>query len=90
MTFIALCLVVRGAEYFPSWNDCTALTVLKQYVEDVTDPQSANYIAAEDRIATFDMDGTFIGELYPTYFEFNMLEYRALDDPTYKDEAPDD
>ena len=29
------------------------------------------------------MDGTFIGELYPTYFEYNMLEYRAFDDPTY-------
>ena len=29
------------------------------------------------------MDGTFLGELYPTYFEYNMLEYRGLDDPTY-------
>ena len=36
------------------------------------------------------MDGTFVGELYPTYFEYNLLEYRALDDPTYKDKAPDD
>jgi len=32
---------------------------------------------------TFDMDGTFIGELYPTYFEYNLLEYRALDDTSY-------
>jgi hypothetical protein len=36
------------------------------------------------------MDGTFVGELYPTYFEYNLLEYRVLDDPTYKDQAPDD
>ncbi len=77
-------------EYFTYWNQCTALTTLKEYVEDVTNPRSANFISVEDRIATFDMDGTFIGELYPTYFEYNLLEYRALDDPAYKDRAPDD
>ena len=77
-------------EYFQSWNKCTALDSLQAYVEDVTNPQSPNYISPEDRIATFDMDGTFVGELYPTYFEYNMLEYRVLDDPTYKDVAPDD
>ena len=76
--------------YFTLWNQCEALTTLKTYVEDVTNPNSSNYIKEEDRIATFDMDGTFIGELYPTYFEYNLLEYRALDDPTYKDKAPAD
>ena len=77
-------------EYFTLWNQCEALTALQEYVTDVTNPSSPNYISVEDRIATFDMDGTFVGELYPTYFEYNLLEYRALDDPTYKDIAPDD
>ena len=77
-------------DYFTKWNSCEAITTLKAYVEDVTDPNSKNYIKEEDRIATFDMDGTFVGELYPTYFEYNLLEYRALDDPSYKDKAPDD
>ena len=77
-------------DYFPSWNTCEALTLLQEYVDDVTNPRSANFISAEDRIATFDMDGTFVGELYPTYFEYNLLEYRALDDPSYKDQAPAD
>ncbi len=77
-------------EYFKSWNQCDALTALKAYVEDVTNPKSANFISVEDRIATFDMDGTFVGELYPTYFEYNLLEYRVLDDPTYRDQAPED
>ena len=54
--------------YFQSWNNCEALTALQAYVEDVTNPKSANFIKEEDRIATFDMDGTFVGELYPTYF----------------------
>ena len=75
-------------DYFTQWNNCEALTALQEYVEDVTNPASANFIREEDRIATFDMDGTFVGELYPTYFEYNLLEYRALDDPSYS--APDD
>ena len=75
-------------EYFTLWNQCEALTALQEYVEDVTNPDSKNFIRAEDRVATFDMDGTFVGELYPSYFEYNLLEYRALDDATY--EAPKD
>ena len=77
-------------EYFLSWNQCEALTALKEYVEDVTNPQSPNFISVEDRIATFDMDGTFVGELYPTYFEYNLLEYRVLDDASYQYKAPED
>jgi phosphoserine phosphatase len=77
-------------EYFQSWNKCAALDSLQAFVEDVTNPQSPNYISPEDRIATFDMDGTFVGELYPTYFEYNLLEYRVFDDVSYKDKAPED
>ncbi len=81
---------LSSKNYFPSWNQCEALTALQEYVEDVTNPKSPNFISAEDRIATFDMDGTFVGELYPTYFEYNLLEYRALDDASYRDMAPKD
>ena len=77
-------------DYFTQWYSCEALTALKEYVEDVTNPNSPNFIKEEDRIATFDMDGTFVAELYPSYFEYNMLEYRVLDDPAYKDIAPED
>lgn len=77
-------------EYFTLWNQCDALTALQDFVKDVTDPASQNFIPVDDRIATFDMDGTFVGELYPTYFEYNLLEYRALDDAAYKDIAPED
>ena len=74
--------------YFTLWNDCESLRALQAYVEDVTNPKSEHFIPVADRIATFDMDGTFLGELYPTYFEYNLLEYRTLDDPTYT--APDE
>lgn len=76
--------------YFSLWNQCEAVTALQAYVEDVTNPNSPNFIATEDRIATFDMDGTFVGELYPTYFEYNLLEYRVLDDENYRNNAPED
>lgn len=75
-------------EEFKLWNECNALTKLKSFVEDVTNPTSNNFIPVKDRIATFDMDGTFIGELCPTYLEYNLLMYRGLDDPDY--EAPAD
>ena len=77
----------KSSQYFKLWNDCDSLNALIEYVEDVTNKKSPNYIPVEDRIVTFDMDGTFIGELYPSYFEYNMLEYRVLDDPAYKGKA---
>ena len=47
-----------------------------------------HFVPIEDRIAVFDLDGTLIGELYPSYFEYMMFIHRALHDDTY--EAPDD
>ena len=77
-------------DYLTLWNNREALTKLKTFVENATTEGSEGFIPVEDRIATFDMDGTFVGELYPSYFEYNMLEYRVLDDPDYKDIAPAD
>lgn len=72
---------------FACWNDCESLSALIEFVEDVTSEKSPNFIPQKDRIATFDMDGTFLGELYPTYFEYNLLEYRVLEDPSYRGKA---
>ena len=47
--------------------DAPALKALTEYVEDVTDEASPDYIPPTDRIAVFDMDGTLCAELYPTY-----------------------
>ena len=70
-------------EAFPLWNaDAPALKALVEYVEDVTDEASPNYIPAVDRIATFDMDGTLCAELNPTYLEYYLLARRILADPS--------
>ena len=62
---------------FSHWNaDAPALNALIEYVRAVTDKASPDFIPPEDRIATFDMDGTLIGELFPTYLEDVMLMHR--------------
>ncbi len=61
---------------------------IRSYVKRTTDKKSKSYIPVEDRIAVFDLDGTIIGELYPSYFEYMMFIHRALYDQTYQ--APDD
>ncbi len=70
---------------FLHWNpDSPSLQALIEYVEAVTDDTSPDYIPPEDRIATFDMDGTLMGELFPTYLEVMLLTERILADPLYK------
>ena len=75
-------------ERFSQWNaEAPALNALIDYVETVTDETSPDYIPPEDRIASFDMDGTLIGELYPTYLEYYMLAWRILKDPSFEPDA---
>ena len=72
-------------EVFAEWNsDAPALNTLVDYVENVTDESSADFIPVENRIAVFDMDGTLYGELFPTYLEYYMFAWRALADPKYE------
>ena len=73
-------------EYWTEESEAAAS--IKDYVDKVTDEGSDAFIPVEDRIAVFDLDGTLMGELYPSYFEYMMFIHRALDDETY--EAPED
>ena len=87
MMLLALLAVPAMAEqeedFFADWNkDAPALKALIDFVETVTDESSPDYIPPADRIATFDMDGTLCGELYPTYLEYYLLERRIFCDPS--------
>ena len=42
----------------PSWNDGPAKQAIIDFVRTTTDQASTKFVAAEDRIATFDQDGT--------------------------------
>ena len=50
--------------YFTQWNECTALSALKDYVDDVTNPKSPDFIKVEDRIATFDIRRRTLSDLF--------------------------
>ncbi len=77
--------VPSDGEVFTQWNkDAPALNALKDYVAAVTDIDSPDYIPKGDRIAVFDMDGTLMGELFPTYLEVVLLTERILADPTWE------
>ena len=97
LLFLLLCLVSLPAcarESLPKaglegWApDSPSLASLLRYVERSTDETSEGYIPPEDRIAVFDMDGTLLGERFPTYFNDCLFIYRALYDPDF--EAPED
>lgn len=72
------------------WSDESPLKQkLVDYVKAATDKSSSSFIPVEDRIATFDFDGTLFCETDPNYFDYTMLAYRVLEDPNYKDRASD-
>ncbi|MCR5834667.1 MAG: haloacid dehalogenase-like hydrolase [Selenomonadaceae bacterium] len=76
---------VQTAAQFQYWNsNSPTKQKIIEFVEDVTNPQSPNYIPPEDRIATFDMDGTFYCETAPYYFQQMMFFRRVLEDDSYQ------
>ncbi len=75
----------------PSWNDVTSKQNIIAYVSDVTNPQSKNFIAVKDRIATFDNDGNLWAE-QPAYFQlfFAIDRVKAMveNHPEWIDQQP--
>lgn len=70
---------------FKSWNpDSKFLQKTLNYIENITDSQSPDFIPSEDRIAVFDMDGTVLTEKTPTNMLFSFFDYRINNDPSYK------
>lgn len=53
--------------WLESWNACVVKEKIIDFVKNVTDPTSPDYILPEDRIAVFDNDGTMWSEnLFPS------------------------
>ncbi len=53
----------------PSWNDGATKQSIINFVKKVTDKSGPDYVPPEERIATFDNDGTLWSE-QPFYFQF--------------------
>ena len=85
---IAQSSVDRKGSNFKYWNkDAASYQALVGYVKDVTDRKSKNFIPMEDRIAVFDMDGTFLCETAPSACGWMLLTQRALHDKGYRASA---
>lgn len=83
---------VTAAEVaLPSWNDGPTKDAILQFVERVTTEGSSDFVPAEERIATFDNDGTLWAEK-PVYFQLlyaiDRVKQQAAEHPEWKTEEP--
>jgi phosphoserine phosphatase len=74
-----------------SWNDGSVKKSIIHFVENAIDPNSSGYMPHEDRIATFDNDGTLMVEK-PIYFqieyEFHYIKKMAETHPELRETEP--
>jgi phosphoglycolate phosphatase-like HAD superfamily hydrolase len=75
----------------PSWNDSAPKKAIIDFVGRVTKPGSPDFVRPEERIATFDNDGTLWAEK-PIYFQFQFALDRvkalAPQHPEWKNKEP--
>ena len=67
--FVGLFLCAHGfaqSDPLPTWNDGVAKQAIKDFVRITTDPSNPQFVPPEERIATFDQDGTLWVE-HPIY-----------------------
>jgi hypothetical protein len=89
LAFTATCAGARDP--LPSWNDGAARKAIVTFVAETTTQGSPNYVPPEERIATFDNDGTLWAE-QPVYFQFlfalDRVKALAPKHPEWKDKEP--
>src|SRR4030095_5353070 len=66
LAVLTLTLTAHGADPLPSWNDGPAKQAILEFVKATTTQGSPQFARPEDRIATFDQDGTLWVE-HPMY-----------------------
>jgi phosphoglycolate phosphatase-like HAD superfamily hydrolase len=86
------CQIARAAEDpLPSWNECAAKKAIISFVDKVTNKGGRDFVEPEQRIATFDNDGTLWCE-QPMYFQelfaFDRIKETAEQHPEWKDKEP--
>jgi hypothetical protein len=94
--FVACVLVFASTAFaqpdsLPSWNEGPAKQAIETFVQSVANPESRDYVQPEDRIATFDNDGTLWVE-QPMYvqlaFALDRVKALAPQHPEWKDKQP--
>jgi hypothetical protein len=79
------------ADPLPSWNEGSAKSAILNFVANVTNKSNPDYVESEERIATFDNDGTLLCE-YPDIvqvrFMLDRVKDMAPDHPEWKNTEP--
>jgi len=65
------CNQQQSSDPLPSWNEGNTKQSIIDFVNEVTDESNPNFVKPEDRIATFDNDGTLWSE-QPYYFQLQF------------------
>ena len=80
----------QQADQLPSWNDGPTKSAIIQFVQDVTKESGPKFVPPEQRIATFDNDGTLWVEQPVVQFEFAIHRIKAMagDHPEWKELEP--
>lgn len=74
---------VQKPSDFKYWTENSSVKrKIINYVKDVTNKRSKNFIPVEDRIAVFDMDGTILCETAPSYVDWMFPIYTVFEYPT--------
>jgi phosphoserine phosphatase len=91
VTMFCAAVLAQQADPLPSWNDGPAKRVILDLVRATTEPGSPDFVAPEDRLATFDQDGTLWVE-HPIYsqvvFALDRVAALAPEHPEWKDKEP--
>ncbi|HZS56040.1 MAG TPA: HAD family hydrolase [Bryobacteraceae bacterium] len=84
------CLCATAQDALPSWNDGPNKRALVQFVTDVT-RQGSSFVPQDQRIATFDNDGTlWVEQPMYTQFAFAIARVKAMAPrhPEWKQQEP--
>ncbi len=88
---ISAALMADNTDPLSSWNEGKTKSAIMHFVQGATDKSSADYIKPDDRIVTFDNDGTLWSE-QPMYFQLSFLidriKYLAPEHPEWKEKQP--
>lgn len=91
MLLLLACEAHAQTDPLPSWNDGPAKQAIVEFVRVTTDKASPKFVPPEDRIATFDNDGTLWVE-QPIYtqvtFAIDRVVALAPKHPEWKDQQP--
>lgn len=79
------------ADPLPSWNPGNTKEAILDFVQDVSNEQSQNFVPVKDRVAVFDNDGNLWSEkpvYYQLYFAIDRVKELAPEHPEWLSTQP--